>query len=447
MIVKNALGIPIYVPEWNGHIPAGEDGENFVIETHKVHSAPSIRAALMKGYIVVKDHDANDGIEAAFAKISAKSRKPSPSTMLDDVVVRGQMLDYSGYAKVNRNLIRCLRSHGVSASADPVDLGRPQLMVDDVKNDVPLRPRCNGIVDINSVVPTYGGPGGGSMRVLYTTVESETLPKEVIASVRRYDQVWCVSDFCSNVMKNHGVDAKTLYPHVDGTIYCEKGPIHSFAQPLPSFKFLTIFGASSRKVGLNTVKAFLREFDSGDDVCFIVAHRDKRGEGGQKEFADSMSDLLFKSGKKNLPLVVRMPKSLSENALAKLYRSIDACVLAARGEGFCLPYAEAALCGRPSISPRFGGPLDFLDDDSAYLIDVEKMIIPKGSMNTVLWDETLMADVVSDDFIDRLAGGMRRCFEDSPKVRSKKACLAASKINEICSNESVANQFRKLVSS
>jgi glycosyltransferase involved in cell wall biosynthesis len=446
VIIKNALGVPVYVPEWDARIPAGDGGQAIELSADQVRSAPSLKSAVAKGYIVVAKHDSSSGIEEMLAKLSAKASKPASTFMLDDVVVRGQMLDYSGYAKVNRGLVRVLRRDDISVSADPVDLGRPCLLAEDVKNDVPLRPRSIGVVDINSVVPTYGSPGGGNLRILYTTCESETLPQQVVSASKRYDRVWCVSKFCADVMREHGVMADVLYPHIDKSIYTSCGATHQFSSTLPSFKFFTIFGMSPRKVGLNIVKAFLSEFDPSDDVVLILAHRDKRGGDASKSFADLVGECVSSCGKKKPPLVVRMPKPLSESGLAALYRSVDACVLASRGEGFCLPYAEAAMCGIPSVAPKFGGQLDFLNDDSAYLVDVDKHVVPKGAMNTVIWDDTVMADVTSSDFITRLGSAMRRCRESRPETRKKMAKLVSDRLAEMCDSSSVLRQFKELIS-
>lgn len=446
MIVKNALGIPVYIPEWDSKIPAGDEGQSFEIPENKVHSTPSLKGAVAKGYIEVVSFNPNDGIEKSLAKISDRARSPESTFILDDVVVRGQMLDYSGYAKVNRNLIAALRSAGISTSADPVDLSKPSLLAEDGKSYPPLRPRACGVVDINSVVPTYGHPGSGNLKVLYTTVESETLPEHVVKSAKRYDRLWCVSNFCANTFKKYDVQADVLYPHIDMDIYKNNGAVHSFSDPLPSFKFLTVFGMSARKVGTNIIESFVRFFDRDDDACLIVAHRDKRGPDAVDEFSKSISDVVKKVGKSKPPLVVRMSKPLSENGLASLYRSVDACVLAARGEGFCLPYAEAALCGKPSVAPRFGGHLDFLTDSSAFLVDVEKRVMPKGTLNTILWDETIMADVTSEKFIHDYGKAMYACRASSEKSRTLMASRASDKISSICSKMSVVQQFKELVS-
>lgn len=445
MIVRNALGIPVYVPEWDDRIPAGDDGDKFEIPSDRVRSAPSLRSAVAKGYVVVVDHDQTDGIEVALAKMSSKAKKPSGDAMFDDVVVRGQFLDYSGYGKVNRGLVRVLTAKNISVSVDPVDLGKPQLLYEDARCGLPIRPRCQGMLDIHSVVPTFGSPGQSGIRVLYTTVESETLNDAVVTSAKKYEKVWCVSKFCCDTFRKYGIDAGVLSPHINDGVFCTKGAEYQFSHPLPSFKFFTIFGMSPRKVGTNVIESFLNEFDPSDDVCLIVAHRDKRGEDAQKRFANTVSDLVSKCGKKHPPLVVRISKNITEADLAKLYRSVDACVLAARGEGFCLPYAEAAMCGIPSVAPRFGGQLDFLDDSSAFLVDVNKNTIKPGITGTILWDGTVMADTVGVEFIQRFGESMRACWSASDKKRNLMALRAASKLTDICSADAVISQFKGLV--
>src|SRR5262249_41619625 len=40
-----------------------------------------------------------------------------------------------------------------------------------------------------------------------------------------------------------------------------------------------------------------------------------------------------------------------------------------RGEGFCVPSAEAMLCGLPVITTAWSGQVDFCNEDTAYLVD------------------------------------------------------------------------------
>jgi glycosyltransferase involved in cell wall biosynthesis len=64
----------------------------------------------------------------------------------------------------------------------------------------------------------------------------------------------------------------------------------------------------------------------------------------------------------------RIPGSL----LPGLYRAADAFVVPARGEGWGMPYGEAMACGVPTIATRWGGQLEFMDDNNAFLVDVER---------------------------------------------------------------------------
>ena len=63
-----------------------------------------------------------------------------------------------------------------------------------------------------------------------------------------------------------------------------------------------------------------------------------------------------------------------QKGLARIYASADCLVAPSKSEGFGMHLLEAKACGLPVIATRYGGHLDFLDDDKAFLIDVEKMI-------------------------------------------------------------------------
>jgi glycosyltransferase involved in cell wall biosynthesis len=62
--------------------------------------------------------------------------------------------------------------------------------------------------------------------------------------------------------------------------------------------------------------------------------------------------------------------------VAGLYTASNCFVLPTRGEGFGLPYLEAAACAIPSIATGWGGQIDFLSSDNALLIDYEMTDIP-----------------------------------------------------------------------
>ncbi|MGQ9668878.1 MAG: glycosyltransferase [Desulfosoma sp.] len=58
--------------------------------------------------------------------------------------------------------------------------------------------------------------------------------------------------------------------------------------------------------------------------------------------------------------------------------SLNSFVLPSRGEGIGLPYMEAMATELPVTAPRWGGQLDFMNDDNSFLIDVEALLPVHG---------------------------------------------------------------------
>ena len=57
----------------------------------------------------------------------------------------------------------------------------------------------------------------------------------------------------------------------------------------------------------------------------------------------------------------------------------DCYVSLHRSEGFGLTVAEAMLLGKPVIATRYGGTLEFMNDDNAYLVDWEPTEVGEGA--------------------------------------------------------------------
>ena len=130
------------------------------------------------------------------------------------------------------------------------------------------------------------------------------------------------------------------------------------------FKFLHVSSGLPRKGVDVLLKAYFREFTNKDDICLIIKtyHNDE----------NLIPKLLEQLKTKDSPEVeVIYDLSLTEGQIAYLYEKADAVVIPSRAEGFGLPVAEAMLKKVPVITTGYSGQMDFVSEESAWLIDYE----------------------------------------------------------------------------
>jgi len=77
------------------------------------------------------------------------------------------------------------------------------------------------------------------------------------------------------------------------------------------------------------------------------------------------------------------PASATTPELPSLYRAADAFVLPTRGEGWGRPYMEAMLMGLPVIATRWSGHLEFMDDETAFLLGCDVVPVAEPAIREV----------------------------------------------------------------
>jgi hypothetical protein len=93
--------------------------------------------------------------------------------------------------------------------------------------------------------------------------------------------------------------------------------------------------------------------------------------------------------------IVLIGEHLDSAALCALYHSADVMVLPTRGEGFCMPAAEAIAVGLPLIITDYGGHMQFCRPGVARLVRHRMEPSPVFGQSRSTWAEPDFEDLCS----------------------------------------------------
>jgi len=430
MIICNRLGSSVYVSDLDKSFSPSNENIEYNITNQDLLKSASLRNLIRSGAFEPMSYNSEDKLEKDLYEkfhLSNNNRTPAGPELKKGIIIRGQFLDYSGYAKVNRNLAESLLAARIGVMVNALDAKKPRLIGKDLEKSSIYKyvDSSYGDMVIDSVVPNSDIPKGKKATILYTTVEAYTIPDSFLNIFSSYDEIWVTSNFCKSVIENRTNKKVHVIPGVvDNRIYTELGSNLDIGNKAKGFKFVSVFNWNYRKGPDALIKAYCKAFSNKDDVSLILLCRHKRISGPAKDVKNEVENELKLIGKKDLPHIVRVTRELDESGIASLYRSCDAFVLPSRGEGYGLPYLEASLCGIPVLGTNVSSIKDILNDSNSCLIDIDKLSpVPKGSTGCYFWDEHIMADLKEESFIDRLAEGMIDMYKNRNKYVEKNKLL------------------------
>mmetsp|Transcript_28331 Transcript_28331/g.45893 ORF Transcript_28331/g.45893 Transcript_28331/m.45893 type:complete len:1586 (+) Transcript_28331:134-4891(+) len=212
--------------------------------------------------------------------------------------------------------------------------------------------------------------------------ETDGLHSQWVEQCRSVHEVWVPTDFHVEVFTNSGVPREKIFkvPEALDTDYYDERNIEPLYIPnRKGWVFLSVFKMEERKGWKELIKAFVEEFTGDDDVMLYIHTHLWNAEGNKFEatrIKKFIMDYIEAAGlmHDNLPVIEVTGRYLSSPEILQLFRAADAYVLPTHGEGWGLPYHEAMALGKPTIGTRWGGNTEFMNDDVAYMIDVEKMV-------------------------------------------------------------------------
>jgi glycosyltransferase involved in cell wall biosynthesis/Tfp pilus assembly protein PilF len=220
---------------------------------------------------------------------------------------------------------------------------------------------CGRLLPVFNEQPAVG-------QILMNNWWASALPVNWVPPIREHVQeVWVPSRFVRENLIRAGVAAHQVQVIPFGFDPAVFRPQASPARlkTKKRFKFLFVGEASHRKGFDRLLLAYLKTFTAQDDVCLVVKDMNCEDYYARRAGLDSVRQCQAIAG---CPEIEYLDCMMGEEELAGLYTACDCFVQPFRMAGFGLAILEAMACGLPVITTGYGGPLDFCDDQTAWLL-------------------------------------------------------------------------------
>jgi len=258
--------------------------------------------------------------------------------------------------------------------------------------------------EIEQAIAHLGGLPKGSFNVIYPAWELPRYPAIWARQLERFDEVWAPSKFIAeSISEAVSVPVHHMPLACEAKMRAFHGRSH-FGIPESSFAFLYFFDFTSfiaRKNPMAVVEAFSRAFAAcGEpDACLVL--KLNRGSLAAEDYAAFVEQM-----QRRRERIVLIDATLTDDEIRNLVRCCDAFVSLHRSEGFGRGMSEAMSLGRPVIATGWSGNLDFMDADTACLVDAR--LVPVGPDEYPHWEDQQWAD----PDIDQAAGYMAKMIRD-----------------------------------
>lgn len=223
------------------------------------------------------------------------------------------------------------------------------------------------------------------------------------------------SKFFYDICIKNGIPAEKMQivPHgVNANLFLNAEPMVLKTQK--KYKILlNIAQPHIRKNLAGTLEAFGLAFTKNDDVCFVIKVVDKKPES---LFEISFSEV-FAKFKKKFPNHAEclILKDYIPN-IESLYKSCDIFFHLSHAEAYHLPACESLISGMVVFSSRYGGALNYLNDDNSFLIDGKMVRAPREAQ---YWTPSVYSGYFQPD-LKQAAEKLAFCVKNFEEIKKQK---------------------------
>jgi glycosyltransferase involved in cell wall biosynthesis len=256
----------------------------------------------------------------------------------------------------------------------------------------------------------------GRINIGRTMFETDRIPRDWVGRCNLMDAIWVPCHYNVETFAGSGVLRQKLRVVPGGV---DQNAFHPAAPPLEpkqkGFVFLSVFGWFDHKGWDLLLTAYCTEFRPEEDVMLVIKTIDYMYHSTpiEQQIGNFINSLRIPA--EAIPKLRIINRSMPGIQMPSLYTGCDAFVLPSRGEAWGRPYLEAMACGLPVIGTRWGGNLEFMNDDNSYLIEIEGLEDVRGNVDMRLYLGHKWARP-SLECIRRL---MRHVFEHRQEARAK----------------------------
>ncbi|MDQ2079896.1 glycosyltransferase [Xanthobacteraceae bacterium Astr-EGSB] len=380
--------------------------------------------------------------------------------------------DNTGYAVAAKSYIRALKEAGVDLTWTPMVPG-PHGYVEEPAMDglAPRTSDASGTADYDTVlihtVPEYfpdwiareRAPG---RRIFgYTVWELERLPSHWPDILNQLDGVMVPCRWNEKVFRNSGVKVPIhVVPHLsqfEGLPPCSEADRRTVSDRIGRvlrtgpdgtgrFVFYTIGFWSNRKAPYLALEAYWRAFDADDPVVMVVKTSDKDITRWIRHWRSCFrrrhpspirsARLLSRRHPRPAPCVIIADETLGDGEMQALHEIGDCFVSLARAEGWGLGAFEATKLGKPVVMTGYGGQCDFLDKETAWLVDFHMVPVHEPT-----WSASYKpSDQWAEPSVAQAAAHLRAIYDDRTAATTRARQLAAT-VERQFSKESVVRSM------
>ena len=294
---------------------------------------------------------------------------------------------------------------------------------------------CVNGAETGEVVKQVGDVVRGTRRVGMWYWELEDFPSNQAGGFRFVNEVWAATDFIRDAIaaKSPGVPVRTVVPPLpqrEGD--APELPLRFGIDPTRPFFLFTFdfMSYAGRKNPYGLVEAFLKAFPerTPDGPQLVI-----KTINGEKKATDAERLRLQMSARDDLILI---DEYLPNHERHVLVAHCTAYVSLHKAEGLGLTLAEAMAWGKPVIGTRYGGVVQFMNDENSFLVGWKPGSVPEdmGPYNKGLaWAEP---------DLDEAAALLRLVVEDPARAAAVGA-RAARDIRELHNVQVAGERMRQ----